>query len=41
MCVCCVLLPRIGEDMGDEVLLVVAEEQDGGTVAAALNMIGR
>lgn len=31
---------RIGEDMGDEVLLVVAEEQ-GDTVAAALNMIGR
>jgi predicted N-acyltransferase len=31
---------RIGEDMGDEVLLVVAEEQ-GETVAAALNMIGR
>jgi hypothetical protein len=31
---------RIGEDMGDEVLLVVAEQQ-GETVAAALNMIGR
>jgi hypothetical protein len=31
---------RIGEDMGDEVLLVVAEEQ-GDTVAAALNLIGR
>lgn len=31
---------RIGEDMGDEVLLVVAEEQ-GETVAAALNLIGR
>lgn len=31
---------RIGADMGDEVLLVVAEEQ-GETVAAALNMIGR
>jgi len=31
---------RIGEDMGDEVLLVVAQEQ-GDTVAAALNLIGR
>lgn len=31
---------RIGADMGDEVLLVIAEE-DGETVAAALNLIGR
>lgn len=31
---------RIGSDMGDEVLLVIAEE-DGETVAAALNLIGR
>jgi hypothetical protein len=31
---------RIGADMGDEVLLVIAEEE-GETVAAALNLIGR